>query len=165
MDITVIHHFDHSTDEVFASITNPDDVTAKYLALGHSDVQVLERTEKKGAVVLRTTRIVPLDVPSFARRILSPKNLVTQVDEWSAPDRQGVRTGSFTVDAKGVPVEVKGRLRLAPDGEDAARYEIAVTVKCGVPLIGGKIADFVGKDTTKAVEHEGAWTAAHLARA
>jgi hypothetical protein len=38
-----------------------------------------------------------------------------------------------------------------------------VVLECRVPLIGGRIADFVAKDTRAAVDHEQAWIRAHLA--
>lgn len=158
------HHYDASADDVLALLTDFDAVRAKYEALGHSDVELVERTERNGAVSIVTKRVVPMDVPGFAKKILSPKNRVTQTDSWTAPDAKGVRNGTFTVDAKGVPVKVSGVLRLAPGAKGGCVSEIAATVECKVPLIGGKIADFVGADTKKAIDHELEFNKDRLAR-
>ena len=164
MNFAVHHHYDHPADRVFAALTDFDVVKAKYERLGHGDVTLVERREGDGgAVTLVTRRIVPLDVPAFAKRVLSPKNTVVQTDSWSAPDGRGVRTGTFSVVAKGVPVNVGGTLRLEPEGETACVNTIEAHVDCKIPLVGGKIADFVSADTRKAVDHEETWTTQHLA--
>lgn len=162
MEFTAVHNYGHPSDEVFATLVDTDLVRAKYEALGHEDVEMLEHTEEGGAVTMRSRRVVPLDVPGFAKKFLKPKNSVVQTDAWSAPDAAGVRTGTFTVDAKGVPVTVQGTLRLEPTA-NGCRNTITTKVDCKVPLVGGKIADFVGGDTRKAVAHEETWTKAHLA--
>jgi hypothetical protein len=159
----VTHHYDVAADDVFALLTDYDAVKAKYEALGHNDVELVERTDRAGAVTIVTKRVVPMDVPGFAKKILSPKNRVIQTDSWSAPDEKGVRSGTFTVDAKGVPVKVSGVLRLAPEPKGGCVSEIAATVECKVPLVGGKIADFVGADTKKAIDHELTFNQARLA--
>lgn len=161
MEFTAVHEYDRPADEVFATFVDFDTVAAKYLALGHEDVTLLDRAETGGGVTIHTRRIVPLDVPGFAKRFLKPKNPVEQTDSWSAPDGAGVRTGTFTVDARGVPVSVQGTLRLEPT-DTGCRNTITVRVDCKVPLVGGRIADFVGGDTRKAVDHEETWTKAHL---
>lgn len=163
MELNVTHRYDHPADEVFAVLTSFEAVKAKYEALGHSDVTLVSRDEAAdGGVTVVTHRIVPLDVPGFAKKVLSPKNSVTQTDRWSGPDTGGVRTGTFTVEAKGVPVSIGGTLRLAPAAEGCTNT-ITATITCKVPLIGGKIADLVGGDTKKAVTHEEIWTREHLA--
>lgn len=161
MEFTAVHDYDHPIDEVFATFVDFDLVRAKYEALGHESVELLERSEHDGAVTLRTRRVVPLDVPGFAKKFLQPKNPVVQTDTWSAPDERGVRTGTFTVEARGVPVTVQGTLRLEPT-ERGCRNTITTKVECKVPLVGGRIAEFVGGDTRKAVAHEETWTKAHL---
>ena len=114
-------------------------------------------------MTLVTRRVVPLEVPGFAKKVLSPSQTVTQTDHWDAPDEAGVRTGTVQVEAKGAPVKVSGTLRLSPDGPDACRNLAEVEIECKVPLVGGRIADFVSKDTRQAVDHEQTWIIARLA--
>jgi hypothetical protein len=161
MQYRKVHSYTHSPDEVLAALTDFDVMKAKYEALGHTEVSLVERTEHEGAVTVTTKRTVPLDVPGFAKKVLKPTNTVIQTDAWEAPDANGVRHGHFTVEAKGVPVTVGGALTLAPAGE-GAEQTIDLTVTCKVPLIGGKIADFVGGDARKAVDHDGTFTKQHL---
>lgn len=164
MHYEATHAYDRPAEEVVAALTDFAAMKAKYEALGHRSVSLVERSETPdGAITTVTKRIVPLDVPGFAKKVLSPTNDVTQTDRWSAPDAKGARKGTFTVEAKGVPVKIGGTLDLTPKGKGSTNT-ITVTVDCRIPFIGGKIADLVGADTRKAIDHEGVWTAEHLAQ-
>jgi hypothetical protein len=166
MEFTAQHSYEHPPDAVFAALTDFDAVKAKYESVGQRDVQLVQRDESDdGSVTLVTTRVVPLDVPGFAKRFLSPSQTVTQTDEWAPPSADGSRRGTFRVEAKGTPVSVRGTLELAPVGQAASTNVSVVTIECKVPLVGGRIADFVAKDTRAAVDHEQTWLQAHLAGA
>ena len=164
MQLTATHTYEHPVSEVFAVLTDFDAVRAKYEALGHADVEEVRREEgEDGSLTLVTRRVVPMEVPGFAKKVLSPKQNVTQTDEWSAADAEGGRTGTFRVEARGTPVQLHGDLRLTPDGAGGCTNATTVTIECKLPLVGGKIADFVAKDTRRAVDHEQAWMTEHLA--
>lgn len=164
MQFTANHSYKQPAPDVFAVLTDFDAVKAKYEAIGQTDVELVKLQRRKdGSVTLVTRRVVPLELPGFAKRVLSPKQHVLQTDEWSAPDAKGVRIGTFAVEAKGTPVRVFGVLRLSPRGAKGCTNTTDVTVECKVPLIGGKLADFVAKDTRRAVDHEQSWIKAHLA--
>ena len=164
MEFTVTHTYDHPADAVFEVLTDIDAVRAKYEAVGQRDVELVSRTDgEDGALSLVTRRVVPLDVPGFAKKVLSPTQTVVQSDEWAAPADDGSRSGTFSVDAKGAPVRVGGTLLLTATGPTTCTNVSVVTIECKVPLIGGRIADFVAKDTRQAVDHEQEWIRAHLA--
>jgi hypothetical protein len=165
MIFTVTNSYDHSADDVLKVLTDFECVCSKYEALGQSSVELVQRDKSDdGAIVMVTRRVVPLDLPGFAKRVLSPKQTVTQTDTWSAPDAQGSRTGTFAVESKGAPVRVSGTLVLAPKGAQCCTNTTTVTIECKVPLIGGKIADFVGANAHDAVDHEQKWISAYLAQ-
>ncbi len=163
MKFSVTHDYAQTADEVFVALTDFDAMKAKYEALGHSATTLVTREEAAdGSILISTQRIVPLQVPGFAKRILSPKQTITQTDTWSAPDPKGARTGTFKVEAKGTPVKITATMRLAPTGEHACTDAMDVSIDCSVPLIGGKLADFVSRDTRRALDHERDWMSAHL---
>jgi hypothetical protein len=166
MKLNATHTYEHPTDVVFAALTDFEVVRAKYEAIDQHELKLVRHDEgDDGSVTMVTTRVVALDVPGFAKKVLSPKQQVTQTDVWSAADGSGGRTGTFTVEAKGTPVRVQGALRLAPKGATGCTNTTEVTIECKVPLIGGKIADFVGKDARRALDHEQTWMSEHLAEA
>jgi hypothetical protein len=164
VEFNVTHTYPRSAATIFALLTDFDLVRAKYEALGHSDVELVRREEQPdGGVTLVTRRVVPLELPGFAKKVLSPHQSVTQTDMWSAPDGDGVRTGTFGVVGAGTPVQVQGTMRLVPSGARRCTNVVDVSVECRIPLIGGKIAGFVAGDTRRAVDHEQTWTRDHLA--
>lgn len=162
MRATSTHTYAASPDRVFQVLTDPDVATAKYTSLGHHDVRVVEHTVRDDTVVLRSTRNVPMEVPGFAKRFLSPMNAVRQCDRWNAPDAHGVRTGTWEVAAAGVPVTVHGTLRLEPAAGGATTVEITADITCSLPLVGGKLATFVGNDVVRTIDAEVEFNVAQL---
>lgn len=165
MEFSATHIYPRPAASVFAMLTDFDSVREKYEALGHTDVELISRDEDdEGGVTLVTRRTVPLELPGFAKKVLSPRQTVVQTDAWSSANRDGVRTGTFAAIAKGTPVQVHGTMRLVPSNARRCTNITDVTVECKLPLIGGKIAGFVGGDTRRAVDHEQEWINAHLTK-
>lgn len=163
MEFSVTHTYPRSAAAVFAVLTDFDCAHDKYEALGHSDVELVSREEDEdGEVTLVTRRVVPLELPGFAKKVLAPRQSVIQTDTWSAADSDGVRTGTFTAVAKGAPVQIRGTMYLAPNSARRCTNVINVTVECRIPLLGGKIASFVAGDTRKVVDNEQTWVRDHL---
>ena len=78
MHFNAIHAYQHPADEVFAALTDFEAVKSKYEAMGQSDVRLVRRDQgDDGSVTMVTTRVVPLDMPGFAKKVLSPKQHVT----------------------------------------------------------------------------------------
>ena len=162
MEFSATHTYQRSAAAVFAVLTDFGCTRDKYEALGHGDVELVSREEDNdGGVTLVTRRVVPLELPGFAKKVLSPRQSVTQTDTWSAANGDGVRTGTFAAVAKGTPVQVRGTMYLASSSARRCTNVINVTVECRIPLLGGKIASFVAGDTRKAVDHEQTWVRDH----
>lgn len=159
MDLRTEHPYDADPATVFAMLTDPEFLRAKLEALGHRDIEVVECTPER----IVTKRTVPLDVPGFLRKAISPANTVVQTDEWG-PEQDGAREGRWKVDAKGVPVGMTGTMRLAAAGGGCTET-IEGKAKASLPLIGGRLEKFVIDNTldTLTREHTFAreWLAAH----
>ena len=163
MRFEIVNHYDADPAAVFTAQTDPAVVTAKYEALGHRQIEVVEHVDDATGVRLHTRRIVPLDVPSFARRVLSPTNTVDQVDSWAPGDAGGRRTGTYSVKSKGVPVDITGVLAIDADPAGGSAMTITTTVECRIPLVGGKIADFLAGSVRTTIAAEQRFTSEHLA--
>lgn len=151
MEIREDLRYEGDADRVFGLFSDEAFLRKKYEALGHSNFQVLECARKGDVFTIKTRRDVPVAVPGFAAKIIKPVNTVTQTEEWrvSGP----VREGRWSVEAPGVPVKIGGTMRLVPQGA-ACTHEIRGEVKVNVPLIGKKLADFVGGDAAKSIREE-----------
>ncbi len=141
-------------EQVFATLTDPDYLTAKSKNAGDDDVTVLERGQTAEGFKMASRRTVALDVPAFARKLVNPKSVLTQTDVWADPAPDGTRTGAWTVDTKGVPVSMSGTMTLAPAPGGGTAGEISGEVTSSVPLVGGKLAAYVAKEAQADLEKE-----------
>ena len=164
MQVTRTHTYEAPLPRVVDMLADVDATTAKYEGMGHREVRVLELEPGPRSLRVRTSRVVDVDLPGFAKKVLKPTNTLVQVDEWRA-QADGSWTGTFDVDVQGSPVHLSGTMLLRPEGERCTE-EIRVEVTVKVPLIGGRIADWAGKNDVERTlrlefERNDAWLANH----
>lgn len=121
-------------------------------AVGHRDAKVIESGEDGGDYVIKSSRVVDVDLPGFAKKVLKPTNTMIQTDRWG-PETDGARAGSFDIDVKGAPVKVHGTMALTPT-EGGCIHEITGNLEVKVPLVGGRIAKWAAGDTRETLRGE-----------
>jgi len=161
MKVASTHTYAAPPEVVFAVMTSPEVLVAKYEALGHLDVKIVEHTARAGITVVRSRRGVRLVVPTFAKRFFEPITLVDQHDEWDPPQDDGSRAGIWQVIARGVPVTTGGHLLLTPVA-DGTIVEIAGEVTCPMPIVGGRIATFLAADVERTMQEGAAFLDGYL---
>ena len=140
MQITRSHTFDHPIDQCWAMFHDPASHVSKFEAMGHRDLHVLEEEVTDTSLRMVIERLVDVDVPGFAKRVIRPTNTLRSVDQWrDAGD--GTYRGTFELETKGVPIGIHGSTVLSAAG-DATTYDVTIELKVKVPLIGGSIADY-----------------------
>lgn len=164
MKVSSTHTYGAPPHDVLTMMTDPDVLTAKYEALGHCDVRITEHDVADGAVTVVSERSVPIEVPGFAKRFLSPMNSVEQRDEWEAPSDDGSCDGAWQVNASGVPVTVGGTLQIRP-GTKKGTTQVTITaeVRSSIPIVGGKLASFIGGDVERTIAAEEDFNDSYLA--
>lgn len=165
MEVHGSHTYSVPVESVMGMLRDPEATAAKYESMGHRDVEVLECGEDDGVLRIQTKRVVDVDLPGFAKKVLKPTNTLVQTDEWR-PDGAGWQ-GTFTVDLHGSPVEMSGTMRLVP-GSGTCTHEVTMDVRVKVPIVGGRIADWAAKnDVRRTLDAEFAfadgWLAEHSA--
>jgi hypothetical protein len=148
-----------AVDDVFALFTDPAVIRARYEAAGDRDIEILECGPQGGpggeVFVIRTSRTVDVDIPSFARKVLKPTNTMIQTDTWSARDLDGARDGDFDIEVKGAPVHVSGAMRIEPTRDGAGtRHTVDGTLDVKVPLIGGRVAKWAEGPSQQRLDRE-----------
>jgi len=142
------HDFDHPIDEVWAMFSDPAAHVAKFEAMGHRDLEVIEEESSDDGLRMVIKRVTDLDVPSIAKKVLPSSPTVTTDDVWK-DHGDGTYGGHFAVQMDGVPQRTKGTT--------------SVSVK--VPLIGDKIAKASKGELEKQLNAEFAAGDAWLAQA
>ena len=164
MELRETHTYQAPIERVLAMLGDEDATVAKYEGMGHREVSLLGAESDDDHVHVASSRVVDVDLPGFARRVLKPTNTMRQTDDWvRAPD--GTWSGTFAVEVDGAPVELSGSMGLAP-GDGTTDHSVTITMNVKVPLVGGKIADWAGKnDVRRTLEAEfafgDAWLAEH----
>jgi len=166
MDLKGSHTYDAPVDAVHTMLRNRTATIAKYESMDQRDVKVLECREAKGVLRVRSTRVVDVDLPGFAKRVLKPTNTMTQTDEWRRM-KDGSWEGGFDVEVQGAPIHISGTMTLTPRGTKTV-HEVALSVNVKIPIIGGRLADWAGKnDVRRSLDGEFAfndqWLAEHKA--
>jgi hypothetical protein len=143
VEIQDTHVYPAPVDTVVAMLRDQSATVEKYESMGHRDVQILEFAADDDALKIVSSRVVDVDLPSFAKKVLKPTNTMVQTDEWRRAG-DGSWAGTFGVEVKGAPVRITGAMRLVP-ADGGCRHEVTIDFQVKVPLVGGKIADWAGK--------------------
>jgi len=164
MDQTSRHTFHAPIEVVWAMFTNPDAHLAKFESMGHREIELISSDLTDGTFTIEITRLVDVDLPGFARKVLKPTNTVTSRDEWRTND-DGTYGGNWDLETVGAPVKIHGTTSLQPKGADETEYVIDVKLKVGVPIIGGRIENWSKGTMEQQIQQEfdagDAWLAAH----
>lgn len=135
------HHYDADVETVFALITDPDFMTRKYTAIGSTNVAVDRSEEDGGGCELVMRRTVTVDLPGFAKRVMTPSNTAVQTENWAVADTNGARICMYHVEIQGMPSKVTGTVTLSAEGT-GTKQDIEADVKVSIPLLGGKLEKF-----------------------
>ena len=87
-------------------------------------------------------------VPSFAKKFIGDETNIVQREIWSTP-----LLGDITVTIPGKPGDMRGFARIA-EAHGVTTETISLTVKVGIPLVGGKLEDLISGLLLKSLKAE-----------
>jgi hypothetical protein len=137
MKARIEHDYAADVETVYALISDPGFIERKYVALGGRNVEV-KRTETDGGCTVVTKRTISVDLPGFAKKVLTPSQTAIQSETWAAATSTGERVCTYTVEAQGTPSRIQGSHRLTPTAT-GCHHTIDIDAKVSVPLIGGRL--------------------------
>jgi hypothetical protein len=147
MELSGSHTYAASIDAVLTMLADAAATTAKYESMGHRDIEIIDCARADATLHVESSRVVDVDLPGFAKKVLKPTNTMHQNDEWHEVG-DGSWEGVFGVEVAGAPIQLSGVMRLVP-GDGTCTHDVTVTMNVKVPLVGGKIADWVGNNDGK----------------
>lgn len=168
LDIKSLHRYDQDVDTVFKNLTDPDFVKTKYEGIGARNVEIVKAAEDSGGRSMETKRELPANVPGLLSKFLGAWNRIEQTETWqggAGAQRQAKMSINIVSLPLGlsVPVTVTGTQTLSADGGGCTN-EVQMSVNCGIPLVGGKLADFVGGDIKRFMDEEYEFTRNYLGK-
>lgn len=148
------HEYDQPLAKVWGVFTDPEFYQAKFEGIGHREVEVVSAEREGDEFCIEISREVPVDVPAVLRGLLGEWNTLLQTERWAPSGKSGY-ANALTIEARGVPAAMQGRMQLSARGKGCVN-EVEITIRASVPLIGGKLEQFVGRDTeaTLAAEYD-----------
>lgn len=148
------HEYKQPLAKVWAAFSDPEFYQAKFEGIGHREVEVVSAQREGDEFSIEISRQVPVDVPGVLRGLLGEWNTLLQAERW-APAGSNVYANELTIEARGVPAAMQGRMKLSASGKGCVN-EVEITIRASVPLIGGKLEQFVARDTeaTLAAEYD-----------
>lgn len=145
-------HFDVAPDVVFAAQSDPHYVVWKHEHMAAFDVSA--QVEEDGShVIISSSRTLPAEIPSAARRFVGESIQIHEVHTWAHPGIDGSRHGTVTASFGGAPMEVYGTIALHANGAGSV-MKVVIHAKAHVPIVGGKIENVVGEQFMRALRKE-----------
>ncbi|MDR3453890.1 MAG: DUF2505 domain-containing protein [Rhodoferax sp.] len=148
-----------SMDTVFALLTNPKWLKARSAALGELSASIKAK-KSGGGIAITMERRVKRDLPALVARVMSSEADLVFEEIW-APDANGGRSGTLTMDAVGQPVKMTATFELIATGKGCV-YRITHKCKSSVPLIGGTVEKFALGQVKSACEDEFAYLVEYI---
>lgn len=150
--IETAHAYTQDAAALYAQFIDEAAVIAKHEKLGARNVEIVEWSVDDEGAELVFRREVPIEVPGFLKRFLQPWNTVTQREHWIIED-PGVYHADIEVGIENVPVTIEGTLDIG-DTDEGCVNDVVLSVSSAVPLVGGKLADFVAGDSRRLIDAE-----------
>jgi hypothetical protein len=160
-ETAVRHHFDVDVDRMYALVTDPDFLRRRAEAAGEQNVDVaVDRTGEP--VTVQITREVEQGLPSFMKKLFSPRNRLIDRQSWRREG--GARVSDWTVQVgDGKRIQLRGRLTLAPGAAGGCDYTESFSAEANIPLVGGRVAKYVLGETEATIRRQVEFTVKELA--
>ncbi len=156
------HDYAADVETVYALISDPGFIERKYVAIGGRDVAVDRSEADGGGCEVVTKRTISVDLPGFAKKVLTPSQTAIQVERWEPATSSGERVCRYTVDAQGAPSRIEGVHRLVPTGS-GCHHTIDIDAKINIPLIGGRLEKLAADQGSEDIAKQFAYTDEALA--
>ena len=156
MKIEQTNRYEISADELLEMFMDENFFRERYKIANVNDYTIEKFEKRSDRFVIEIKRPMkfrtPAKVPSILKKIVKDELNITINMEWALDDSV-VHEGTYSFSVEGIPVEVRGTMTLEPDGEGALNH-MRIRVKSGIPVVGKKVAQFVGEKVKIGLEKD-----------
>ncbi|WP_428312573.1 DUF2505 domain-containing protein [Hydrocarboniphaga sp.] len=137
---------------VMKMFTDPAYFERKYQALEVSDYAVIQHVAGENfSLQYRFRAAGDTRVPDFAKKLVGDAIRVTQTDAWQVSSY----VGQIDIEITGAPASVHADMRLQAAGAKASVLKLDWTIRCGIPLLGGKVEKLIADDVQRRTAADG----------
>ena len=120
------------------------------------------KVDGEGGIDVVTTQVLRRDrLPGVVTQF-HPGDLAIVREEMWSPVGDGKATATVTGAIPGAPVSLTGTAVLEPAGNGGSRLQFTATVEVRIPLVGGKIENFIGSQLVELLIAEQRFTTAWI---
>ncbi len=151
--------FKHDLQTVYDTLTDPDFLVDRCLALGELSAEC-EAEEDDEGLTLTLVREIQRDMPRALAKVFGSSQVTDMTEQWW-PDGDGW-SGHWTMSVRGQPVTIEADFELQPQGK-GCRYSVSHSAKAKIPLVGRQVEKFILSQTAGGAEDELAYLRDYLA--
>ncbi|WP_373000258.1 DUF2505 domain-containing protein [Marinobacter sp.] len=154
MELELEHPYEAGLERVLGAFFSEDHILEKNARLGSRNVRVAElsRDESSGKLVIEREVTTSSEVPGILASFHREWNQVRQEEHWFRKSDNEWHC-EFRIRIEGVPAKIKGMMRLLGQGETCTNL-VTLNVRCDVPFLGKKIAQFLADDSHAKIRRE-----------
>ncbi|HEU0287646.1 MAG TPA: DUF2505 domain-containing protein [Nocardioidaceae bacterium] len=153
MNLQETQEFDADPDRVFAMLCDQawrEEVCRATHAIDYS----VSVEKSDGTVTVRTTRVLPAEIPEPFKSMVGDRIEIVQVETWPAePDSDGTRRAEVDMQISKQPASMTGTITLQPNGS-GARRAVNGDIRVKIPLLGRRIEPEIAKAVRAALDKE-----------
>lgn len=153
MNLQETQEFDADPDRVFAMLCDQawrEEVCRATHALDYS----VSVEESDGTVTVRTTRVLPAEIPEPFKSMVGDRIEIVQVETWpAAPDGDGARRAEVDLQISKQPASMTGTIDLQSNGS-RTRRTVNGDIRVKIPLLGRRIEPEIAKAVRAALDKE-----------
>ena len=144
--------YDFPPAAVREMISDPDFIAERAPRTGSTSVDIEVSEEPDGGTTVVTERVMPANVPAFAKSFVGETLTITERQEWAAPaaDGTGVAVATATFSA---PLVFSGSMSITVD-RGITTVRTFGEYKASVPFVGGKIEEMAKDQTVRYLTKE-----------
>ena len=139
--------YDFPPDAVREMISDPDFIAERATRTGSTSVDIEVIDETDGGTTVVVERVMPANVPSYAKSFVGETLTVTERQEWAKPAADGTGTAVATA-AFSAPLAFTGSMSITVDG-GVTTVRTFGEYKATVPFVGGKIEEMAKEQTVR----------------
>jgi len=137
--MTVSFEFDHDVETVYETLTEPQFLVDRCLALGELSAEC-DVEEDDNYTTVNLVREISRDLPRIMAKLFDPVQVMDMQERWQA---QGdAWRGDWTMDVRGQPVAISASFELVPTNS-GCRYSVTHRVKAKIPLVGKQVEKYI----------------------
>lgn len=122
----------------------------------------VEVEETADGVTVRTTRLLPAEVPEPVKSMVGDHIEIVQDETWHPADGDGVRRADVDVRISRQPASMIGTMTLRPHGS-GTRQTVTGDIRVRIPLLGRRLEPEIAEAIRAALDKEGECARAYLA--